>query len=79
MLPTGLASLGLRQKRRAEASEAALRLFRVHVAPYLATSRRRLPDPPLADATRPSSYAETWRRYLDEVTAHLPGWRPFDA
>ena len=46
---------------------------------YLATSRRRLTDPPLAEGTRPSSYPETWRRYLDEVTADLPGWRPFDA
>jgi hypothetical protein len=71
-LPTSLASLALQQKQRAETAEAALRQLRVHVALYLATSAGRLPDPPLADATRPSSCPETWRRYLEDATADLP-------
>ena len=70
-LPTDLAHLALQQKRRAEAAESALRQLRVHVALYLATSEDRLPDPPLAAATRPGSSPATWRRYLEEATADL--------
>lgn len=53
-------------KYKAEAAKAAsaLESLRHHVALYLTTSEGTLPNPPLAGALGPSSYASTWLEYL---------------
>lgn len=72
-LSADLATLALMYKRSAEHAERELRSLKTHVALYLSIEDTGdTPNPPLADAPRPSGHLSTWRAYLDDAVANLP-------